>query len=487
MSTFEDKKNILRRMKSMKKFLGSLASTLENPIQVLEGHVRLQSRVDGFASLPDELLARVFELYYEEYAVHLGEENSTHASPHILACVSSRFRRIALRLPSLWERTSVLFHPERVQLLKSRCQKPSVHFFSSDMTMFRGDREASEEIRDFIRAIHPSQQWRTLSVEYDFDCDGTRILEAIDARVANPFTSLESLSLHNVGFLDDEEPDGLKNISGGPVLETWNMPILTTLKLCNVLPQRINCPALRFCDIALHKDRQSHGIFRWDLGMLKHTLRELDAIESLSLSLCAASFYVGDAGDHPVKLPKLRSLSLKVGDGTNPLALNLFSSMMDAPNLAKLELELEHSRRDTEPSEFIKAFFKHNNSHVPSMHPNVEEFILIVSESHRVGLPYETIFRALPRVRKLSMSLPGFSPSGMFSCKDHGCLRDLRSMQIKLCNPSLFRVLNKLLTSLEEEGSLSQFERLELQSCCESPSNRASREWLQHRLGKKLV
>jgi len=438
---------------------------------------RKSSRVEGLTSLSDELLARIFELYHEDYSIDLDKETKT-CSSSILASVCTRFRHVALRMPSLWEDTSYYFRPKRALLLKSRSQNPRVHIYAKDSAEDHG----LPTIRDYIKSLHPNNQWRSLDVQYEYDDDGVGVLREIGTAVQPAFTELESLSLSHLGKDLIDEPESftsLADIESTAILRRWSLPKLVTLRLMNTLPQYLDCPGLRSSDIDL-KLVQSNGMpFEWDSRKLRGLLGSLRTVESLSITLASAGSMFGAVDGPPVQLLSLRSFSLLIKGGTEPRFLRNFSEMVDMPNLSKLDIEMEYANDEIHLlPKWLDALFKYHR--IIRTFSNVEDLSIRVRNVSEIKVPFESMFRALPRVRRLSMQLPGFDTRGMFRCKDHGCLRDLRSIHYSNCDSEyLYRFLGEL-----RGGELEQFERLELFGCCKLVDEKPRLERL---LGETLI
>ena len=89
----ETAKRALRRMKDVKKALGTILGSLEETISLVTDSIALDCRARGLDSLPDELLARILELCYRDYYETINDTLEPDDSTGILASVCKRFRR----------------------------------------------------------------------------------------------------------------------------------------------------------------------------------------------------------------------------------------------------------------------------------------------------------------------------------------------------------------------------------------------------------
>ncbi len=453
----------LSRMKSALKAVGVVVSCLERSIQSLSRDCVEEERAIGFSSLPDELLARVFEFYCEDYLRSFDYvEEDAQASPMVLASVCRRFQRIILRIPLLWGCVSVDFTPERIFTLRTRCQNPIVFVQSEIETSKQG-------ISDFVKQLHPIAQWRELNLQYESDESGCLLFEVIGPQVVDSFESLTTLSISYLGFLvDDDAPPPVFPTRCDEILTRWRMPKLDSLVLSNAIPSRmLRCPALKNCSISL-----GHFIDNapsWNMKQLRTFIGlSLDSVESLTMVFDGTLTSEPRLTTQAYTLFKLTTLELRVKPGTDARVLEQFMGMVDAPNLSKLKVELFWSPGSSSrlPSRWLDAIFQPTKGTIRTF-PNVRDFSIITEERDGVRLPCLPMLRALPRVQSLSMSIPSIELPNFSQCKfQFGCLHDLQTLRLSNCRSPYSGYIFNFLSDLEKCGQLEQFQKLELDGCC---------------------
>lgn len=189
----------LSRMRSVERILNTLSSSLADTIEMVSSKTEGSFRqvTTRFASLPDELLVRIFELHYRYFnsnsVVCPGSGSIRFAeyrdSPHILACVCKLFRRIALSIPFLWRDVTSSDPEDLVLALKRRCQNPSVHILGCT-----AEYAASAQVDRFLGTIHSNQNWQELHVHFANGVSGHFLFELFKERVEGPFDGLDTLT-----------------------------------------------------------------------------------------------------------------------------------------------------------------------------------------------------------------------------------------------------------------------------------------------------
>lgn len=473
----QDAKLALSRMKSALKTLGAVTTSLELSIQSLSHDCIEEERAIGFASFPDELLARVFEFYSEYYLWtfdHTWED--ARDSPMVLAGVCRRFQRIVLRIPSLWACVSSDFAPERIYTLRTRCQNPTV-FLKSEVE------SSKQDIVDFVKQLHPNAQWRGLCLEYEAEEDGCLLIESLDSEADSPFEALSTLSISYEGFLvDDDSPPPVFPMKCDKILSKWSMPKLNSLELSNIIPsKRLQCPALKSCKIRL--SNFIDYTVRWDLKHLQTFIRSssLDSVEDLTVIFNNTQTANVRSETRQHTLFNLTSLDLRVEADTDPKALKQFMGMIDAPILKKLEIGLGYSQKgdNTLLLSWLNAIFQPSEGLIRTF-PNVLEFKLSVQVSDVPDLPCFPMLRALPRLNSLSMAIPGVRfPDLSHLKRSFGCIQELENLHLENC-------LSPHSGSIFEYGPLLEnLRKVELDGCCGGLVEH--RQKLQSLLGDKLV
>lgn len=168
----------------------------------------------------------------------------------------------------------------------------------------------------------------------------------------------------------------------------------------------------------------------------------------------------------------------------NPKVLTMFMEMIDMPQLAKFQVSMHsESAVSPEPVSWLLALFKASPGTIRT-YPNVQEFS-IKSKFLGPRLPYVPMFRALPRMQRLIMSLPGFIGPDFEDCKSrYSCLHELRNLQLQDCNSFFDFHIRRFFKKVLELGELQNFELLEVENAAWLNDDR---QYLETLLGDKLV
>ncbi len=86
------------------------------------------------------------------------------------------------------------------------------------------------------------------------------------------------------------------------------------------------------------------------------------------------------------------------------------------------------------PEEWISALLELPTGVIRTF-PNVEDLDIQVDDITSYALPYDTVLRAVPRVRNLTLDIPRgiLAPEMKRISERFGCLKDIRSLSIKNC------------------------------------------------------
>ncbi|KLO08010.1 hypothetical protein SCHPADRAFT_625052 [Schizopora paradoxa] len=161
-------KAALTRMKALKKVMDILSGSLANAIMQVTETTAHVVRAVGFSSLPDDVIARVFELYHEEMH-HSNMSGDIIHSPQHLASICTRFRRIALHLPHLWEDVSSLSSQDWISCLQGRSQTSEVF-----INQYYG---TSKTVEEALQQIRPTNEWKGLHIYYQGAKSGRKIFQ----------------------------------------------------------------------------------------------------------------------------------------------------------------------------------------------------------------------------------------------------------------------------------------------------------------------
>ncbi len=277
---FRCAKTALSRTKAVERTLDVLRASLKATIQHVATQASAIILAVGFSSLPDDAIARVFELYYKDLCKTRPPDIASFSSPTVFASICKRFRRIALHLPRLWEGVSFKFGPDWILCLKERCKYPEV-FLEGTYT--------HKPIPSFLRLLHPIDQWKGLHIKYAGDEEGHDIFKNIRLATRSSFKTLHTLTIDRsqYDFLEDEDARPTTKLSevDDALLAGWQITETKVLKLKNIIPRKLLCSSLKEFTLKLDKNGPS---FYWDLGALKELLWCLRSIEFLTFTFCRA-------------------------------------------------------------------------------------------------------------------------------------------------------------------------------------------------------
>lgn len=154
-------------MKDVKRVMDSVSNSLDDAIQKVTDSNLRDCQAAGLASLPDDVLAQIFETCYNH---DFFFRKQTYKSLYSLASTCKRFRRIALRLPHLWKAVSLHFSKERLSAHTSRCRNLIVRIPRMN---------SIDEVSNFLRQIEPYHQWEELDVSYSNEDQGHRFSQLL--------------------------------------------------------------------------------------------------------------------------------------------------------------------------------------------------------------------------------------------------------------------------------------------------------------------
>ncbi|KLO07257.1 hypothetical protein SCHPADRAFT_909648 [Schizopora paradoxa] len=494
-------KSSLQRMKSVGKLLSTISTSLERTIEAVSNQSLWMIRVSGFSSLPDDVIARIFELYYEGYRNHVGDDyfNScgdcrwgrSFRAANVLTQVSRRFRLIALHIPALWDCISgnTRHAEEMVPALRARCQYPNIFINYDCLKETRISTGAK-----FFRLLPPADQWRGLAVFHGYRKGGRKFFEDIQAISDGRLVSLLDLQislgrdlwlLEEIEVDEDDTPTNLTE-SESALLAEWSFPKLKRLSLNDIIPTRMDCLTLQECRIVLGINDAN-----WDLHSLGTFFECIPLLESLSFSFIDVIPMEPDDQmllrlSEPVRLSCLRLLELHATGETEGAFLTNVLDLLDlrATSTLKVSLRCDSSNPDTFSaciSDWLSALActKRDGDRI---FPDVRDLRLSLhGKCSECVLPYSDVMRSVPRVRNLVLNLPEISEPPFKVVFEY--LKELRLIRLEDCNS--FRGWN-VARDLErvEPQKLKQLEKFEIEG---SRGLWRYRKRLAKRLGNKLV
>ncbi|KLO15417.1 hypothetical protein SCHPADRAFT_267308 [Schizopora paradoxa] len=478
----------LSRMKSVLATLKSITKSLENHVERATENVVPEIRARGLASLPDELLARIFDFYYQDYLVKFYPRSDYSMNPpprKVLPKVCKRFRRLAHHLPALWEIVRLGDGVDEIKLFKKKCESPRV------CIQLSADTNAND-VQNFLDTAHGHNHWEELHLDFEDDAWAVRIFEMMGPNISFDFSSLDSLSIISRGY--DAEEAFIPSLFPKKCCEAfseWQLYGLSSLFLTNIIPEpNVSLSDLEEISITLGcVEGMPEGIYEWDMRKLVDFIASLRSLQSLTIKFDAAETSNTNQNllevGRSCRLTKLSSLSMTIRGGTDPLVLKQFVDMVDMPKLKTLDLDI-HWDQTHEPALYINALFKPSPSAVRTL-PFVEKASLRIQHSGGKHYSGSTIFRALPKLSTLSLATPGFQLPYFSLFKDEfGCFEDLHTLRLDNCREHCPNHLVHSLPSDKRQSRtpLQKLHTLELVGCC---GLLRVRDELRARLGDKLV
>ncbi|KLO07994.1 hypothetical protein SCHPADRAFT_1001228 [Schizopora paradoxa] len=426
----EDTKATLRQMKDAKKTLAQLTKSLDVTIQAVTDATIKDCQADGFALLPDDILAHIFEMYIDECIIPDYDEFyiPPHNSPLILSSVCRRFREIVHHVPNLWRHISLAYPKELLRLHRERCANPSVHILPA--------RDILHTHADMIDKIHPYTQWRELQFDFLNEDHAHRYFERLQPLVMEPFHSLEYLSISNDLREDPEDEDSEREACGNPDREywgeygvsiyldekhmsfvsSWQMPKLTHLELRNFMPHMpLQCGNVTRLSIRLSDLCEDD---RLELSEFQDLFGWMPKIESLLIHFDTEVTFNTDLEDTPqtsgltAALPRLTHLDLGIEVDTPDDTIIRFMTLVDTRKLTRLALKLRSGNSHSEGQGeavfemWVDALFLKASAGDSAPFACVEEFTLDAVDLPGSPPSFEHIFTSLPNVRHVSLKIP---------------------------------------------------------------------------------
>ena len=453
----------LSRLNAHRRTLGRLTKTLDNVIASITEEYSAMLNGVGLASLSDDVLAYILELAFWNCRTFSNEESSTNDAV-TLSIVCRRFRMVALSLPSLWSRVVSFAHSKKtVRMLTERSPRPNVIL-------------STDSIDDFLVNLHPPSQWSGLELYGEFSKLKTG-LKKISLASHSSFESLVHLSLYMHDPITDDwvawtRPTVISS-KAAKLLSHWSLPNVTSLMIGNVIPTQLECPSLKRLSLSLQQIRA--GVPRkLDFGTLGGFLECFPLITDLSISLGNVKFI--NAVDHvsasgsSVPFERLENFSLRIYGSCDAISVAEIMNLINISSITKMEITLRPQNMQTDSlRRWLDSIFPSLMESDP--YPRLVDFSLTVKHSEDVEINFRPIIAAIPHVRNLSLSVPGYS--GIH--EDVGdVLKDLQVLHLKDCNEmavlSFFRLLHEKMTKRPDQ--FAKFKKLHVQRSPTSPFNK---------------
>ncbi|KLO08001.1 hypothetical protein SCHPADRAFT_1001233 [Schizopora paradoxa] len=429
----KDAKDALRRMKDAKSLLSSVSKSLDDAIQTVTDDISSDCRATGLSLLPDDVLTDIFEKYVE---LSVEGEESFHSmfTPYMLASVCRRFRQIVFACSDLWKHVFLRFPETRLLALKDRCSNPIVHLGA--------EYKISHWESDKFAFVQPCQQWRELRLAYANGVLGHLYFERLKSLIQTPLESLERLSITNeLKEAEDEEQttpspiyldgDDLRTLS------SWQMPNLIRLELRNVIPMApLQCENVTSFSLRLYDHKEE----TLNMATFQNLLQSMPKLQSLSVSLNVSAGFDASS-DTLLALPDLRSFDLQIKGPTSPTTVRRLRGLLRTEELTRLVLKF-HEDQNSDDYLFLGwlyALVPYNSGPRQDSRfarfKKVEDFSVEIQCKAYEEFPFDDLFRALPNVQNVSMTLSESEHAVLFmnqTGRSSGLLQRLRSLRMKL-------------------------------------------------------
>ncbi|TDL20678.1 hypothetical protein BD410DRAFT_790643 [Rickenella mellea] len=302
----------LRSLKAQRDLLFRLLDGVDDAITTSNRKYESMTFTNGIRSLPDELLASVFEMGVEPY------DSFDNEFPITMSHICGRFRGIALSTPSLWSK--LLSHSSldetREFLSRSRSAPLSIY-------LGRSRSNHIQLLNDFLDLVTPySDRWSSLYL-----------------MSSNPMVLL---SLHYYcpvpNFSHVIEYFTPRGLGRGINLPRWQMANLKNFVGHDAFPPSSCTSTLTNCHLSFE--------IEFDLTLLAKTIIQLTSLEILAMDFfnrCTPRQYHTDNGNPPAPLlPHLKFFKLRLSKWSdNDLIAAFIGKCIPLARLISLSITLD--------------------------------------------------------------------------------------------------------------------------------------------------
>ncbi|KAH8118182.1 hypothetical protein DFH11DRAFT_1724139 [Phellopilus nigrolimitatus] len=383
----------------------------------------------GFAHLSDEILGSIFEFCDD------GEEDGYKSARfcNVVSRVCHRFRAIALNLPKLWARVSIIHSPAELKLRLARSQNRWLtveliidyhsEFIKCRKTFFELVLEHKERWKAFKFIV-----WEGMTVEHRTE---------VFTNLASTTQFLELPSLTDLTINDDYRVSASTNrTEGGFIPEfylSWKLPSLSSVHLGHHVPRPAlwtEIPSdLRWKPTLTSVHFRSFGIEE-ELDMLLRFLSTQPNLRDLSVTLLGTEDVNEEELDENLfvtNLPNLRSLSLT--SYSSLMAQRLCHALV-MPNVERLYLHFDLSppedKNDTE-KDLSMLLFEHKSA-------SLKTLSLTVDTKRPYYTASEAILHYYDKLEHLALEGPYlWPPDDRVDSEKHVRLPRLRTLRLTDC------------------------------------------------------
>ena len=440
-STLTDMYTLWDRVKAMRKALNDLSQPFERKVNTLKAELHPSFLHYGILSVPDETLEQIFNSVVHEP----GDKPQTDPAL-VLSHVNSRFRRIALRRPSLW---SCLSSRMTIDQLDSHVERAKAGPLSAVIVI-----GAPKEFADFL--LEHTSRWESIKFVSQERSSSNDPGEELEELHLPNLTSFESL----IKF--DEE-----------ALTQWTMPKLKNLRLLETIPQS---ESSIFGSSTIERFVFSSTQKWFDTEPLTTFLLSLSNLVDLELDIepCTEEDRVYCEEDSLGELPNLKHLRLKT---SSPKIFSAILVQLNMPALETLDIVIHDE---------VEREFDPENYYPPSRWmltlplepcPSVKRLRLTFQNTEHEELPLENVLVQFPELEHLELDIPVNQPS-MFMFKSTYSSNKLLKMPplqtvAMQVPPETF--LEEFVQAMKQSDRWDKFERFRFKPTVQVTRTRAER------------
>lgn len=379
----------LECLKNVSRMLADLSKSLNTSISTLRTSVLPFQLEKGLNSLPDDILAIVFQ--------HVG-------SCKMVNTVCRRFYHVASNLPRLWSTIS------NYRTTKDKIMK---HVTRSGSTGLEIDLSVNKihfllDPVETLDALLPYiDRWETVIMTIEnHPTLANEVCRKLWKECKNvSLTQLRSLAIkYPIDNDSDEDNDSGSVLSEGPTdpmrfFESLDLPALRRFHVTNLIPNPFVAPALRSLWIELHSREDYSGCS--SPAAIVRLLSALPELEELRLSLGEE---LKSESYPPVTLAKLTSLRMDVIVWLS-IGIQELSESLIIPSIRRMHINIEQVDEErARLSPWFEMLLPHDD------YPTLEEFTFQFSDVSDSDQLYDIPVEKFANLRKLSLDTPGWRP-----------------------------------------------------------------------------
>lgn len=361
--------------------------------------------IRGIAELPDELLALIFELAYDN-----DTEGSRLAIQ--LSHVCRRFRAIALHTPRLWSTLTTTQRIDEYQTFISRLRTALLTIIIDNPSHLR---EASSTLlTDFMDTVFTlTDRWG------EFRCQSTLMLDSEDWEALLQITNINLVlpRLHTLSLF------GSSREWYWDYWSHWNMPGLRHFQSQNAVPTRVNSTSLVSCELEF-------GPFRFtvvEINRLLALLQACSALQTLALNLDSIHDTGLNSEIEVALLGRLKTLTIRVVVQSSSETIRAIISNIVMPLLERIDYDIE-----------LQTDFD-STKHLPDICPpmahchNLRSVHMKVKAFAYCSMGINMVFSSFPQIQHLHLDAPLFGHIDIPDLFRTGTFPPLRSLTLKNC------------------------------------------------------